>query len=109
MGYRFSGGERQQIALARTFLKDAPILILDEPTANLDPITEMEILQVIRTLSKRKTLLMITHRLTGLTDMDEIIVLVKGRIIERGSHMKLMEKKGYYYNMLRIQEDVFVS
>ncbi len=109
MGYRFSGGERQQIALARTFLKDAPILILDEPTANLDPITEMEILQVIRTLSERKTLLMITHRLTGLTDMDEIIVLVDGRIIERGSHESLMGKKGYYYKMLQIQEDVFID
>ena len=109
MGYRFSGGERQQIVLARALLKNAPVLILDEPTANLDPITEKEVMRIIYSFSEGKTLLLITHRLSGLADMDEIIVLVEGRIIERGSHEKLMKKRGYYFKMLQIQEDVFVG
>ncbi len=109
MGYRFSGGERQQIALVRTLLKNAPVMILDEPTANLDSITAKEVMQTIHSLSKDKTLLLITHRLTGLENMDEIIVLIDGGIIERGTHFDLMAKRGYYQQMIQLQKDCFID
>jgi ATP-binding cassette subfamily C protein CydCD len=84
-GLKLSGGERQRLALARTLLTEAPILLLDQPTANLDPITTAEIMGTIRSISKDRSLLMITHRPAGLEWMDEILVLDHGRIIRRGT------------------------
>jgi len=82
-GLRLSGGERQRLAIARALVKDAPILILDEPTANLDTLTEREVMQSIRSLMEGRTTLLITHRLVGLDDADEILVLQAGRVVRR--------------------------
>jgi ABC-type multidrug transport system fused ATPase/permease subunit len=95
-GLCMSGGERQRIALARAFLKDAPLLILDEATANLDAITEQDILCAIQTLRQGRTTLMITHRLTGLAMADEIIVLEQGRVKERDTHQDLLQAESLY-------------
>jgi ABC-type multidrug transport system fused ATPase/permease subunit len=98
-GLRLSGGERQRLALARAILKDTPILILDEATANLDTLTERAILQTIHTTLAGRTTLMITHRLIGLEAADEILVLRAGRIIERGRHGDLLQIDGAYHRM----------
>ncbi|MFC1975446.1 thiol reductant ABC exporter subunit CydC [Chloroflexota bacterium] len=88
-GLRLSGGERQRLAIARALLKDAPILILDEPTANLDPLVEREVMKTISTLMQGRTTLLITHRPVGLAAADEILVLQAGRIVERGRYKEL--------------------
>jgi ABC-type multidrug transport system fused ATPase/permease subunit len=98
-GLRLSGGERQRLALARAILKDTPILILDEATANLDTLPERSILQTIHTTLAGRTTLMITHRLIGLEAADEILVLRAGRIIERGRHGDLLQIDGAYHRM----------
>lgn len=95
-GLRFSGGERQRLAIARALLHNAPILILDEPTANLDPLVEQELLHTLKTVMAQRTTLMITHRLVGLAVMDEILVLHQGRIAERGQHADLVQAGGLY-------------
>jgi ATP-binding cassette subfamily C protein CydC len=98
-GLRLSGGERQRLALARAILKDTPILILDEATANLDTLTERAILQTIHTTLAGRTTLMITHRLIGLEAADEILVLRAGRVVERGRHGDLLQIDGAYRRM----------
>lgn len=100
LGVRFSGGERQRLAVARAFLKDAPILVLDEATANLDPRTESDLLEVVRELARNRAVLTITHRLIGLEQYDEIIVLDGGRVLERGAHAQLVRARGWYARML---------
>jgi ABC-type multidrug transport system fused ATPase/permease subunit len=95
-GMRLSGGERQRLAIARAVLKDAPLLLLDEPTANLDPLTERLILDHLYGLLEGRSLLLITHRLIGLDRMDEILVLDRGRIVERGSQADLLTRGGRY-------------
>lgn len=102
-GLRLSGGERQRLAIARAILKDTPILILDEATANLDAITERKVLQAIESLMANRTTLMITHRLTGLESVDEILVLHEGRIVERGTHDTLLQQGGLYRHMWNLQ------
>ncbi len=96
-GLRLSGGERQRIALARAFLKDAPILILDEPTVHLDAITERAVLDTLRALRQNHTIMMVTHRLAELDMCDEILVLHEGRIVEHGTHETLLEARGHYW------------
>jgi subfamily B ATP-binding cassette protein MsbA/ATP-binding cassette subfamily B protein AbcA/BmrA len=96
LGNRLSGGERQRVALARAFLKDAPILLLDEPTASLDTESEARVLEAIRRLSTRKTTLVVSHRLSALRDADEILVLANGRVHERGSHEDLIQADSLY-------------
>lgn len=98
-GWKLSGGQRQLVALARTFLKNPAILVLDEATEGLDPITEKQVLAAIKQLMKGRTTIMITHRLIGLEDMDEILVLNRGEIVERGTHEELSAQGGLYQSI----------
>jgi ABC-type multidrug transport system fused ATPase/permease subunit len=94
------------VAIARALLRDAPFLILDEPTANLDTINEKLVLEAIRILMEGRSTLMITHRLLGMEWMDEILVLQKGRIVERGAHAQLLKALGLYKRMWDLQRQV---
>ena len=105
-GVRLSGGERQRLAIARALLKDAPILILDEPTANLDPLTEKQFLDTLVHLMAGKTCILITHRLVGLENVGEILVMQNGRIVERGAHRDLLEHPGLYRRLWEIQNRI---
>lgn len=105
-GTRMSGGERQRLAIARALLKDPPLLILDEATANLDAITERQILDSIRTAMRGRTVLMITHRLIEMDRMDEILVMDRGKIIERGRHAELLAADGLYTRMWQLQNQI---
>ena len=105
-GLRLSGGERQRLAIARAIIKDAPILILDEPTANLDPLTEKQVLKTLYALMKKKTSLLITHRLVGMENMDEILVMDHGRIVERGIHTNLIRENGLYQRLWTYQNRI---
>ncbi|NTV26389.1 MAG: thiol reductant ABC exporter subunit CydC [Chlorobiaceae bacterium] len=107
-GMNLSGGERQRIAIARMILQDAPIIVLDEATANLDAITEEAVLETIDQACKDKTVLAITHRLHRMERFDEIIVLNEGRIIEQGHHEELLDRNGFYAGMWRLQNEVAV-
>ena len=103
-GLRLSGGERQRVAIARALLKNAPLLILDEATANVDPLTEQQLLNVLDMLMKGRTTLIITHRLVHMERMDEILVLSEGCIVERGTHNELLQTRDVYYEMVQLQE-----
>ncbi|WP_041390391.1 ABCB family ABC transporter ATP-binding protein/permease [Sphingobium chlorophenolicum] len=98
-GLKLSGGEKQRVAIARTLLKDPPVLVLDEATSALDSRTETEIQDVLRTISRRRTTLVVAHRLSTVVDADEIIVMEKGRIVERGRHADLVRADGLYAAM----------
>jgi ATP-binding cassette subfamily C protein CydC len=108
-GYGLSGGERQRIAIARALLKDAPLLILDEATANLDAVTEQAILNALDTLTAGRTTLAITHRLAGLDRADSIIVLDQGRVVERGTHADLLAQAGLYHRLWELQGQLLVA
>jgi ATP-binding cassette subfamily C protein CydC len=98
-GMQLSGGERQRIAIARAILQDAPIVILDEATANLDPLTEEEINRTMEQFTKGKTLITLTHRLKAMERFDTILLFVKGSIAEQGTHRELINQNGVYSRM----------
>jgi ATP-binding cassette subfamily C protein CydC len=108
-GERLSGGERQRLAVARALLKDAPLLVLDEATANLDTVTERELLGTIRKLMRGRTTLQITHRLVEMETMDEILVLDEGHVVERGTHEELLRRDGQYRRMLAVQDGMLAA
>jgi len=95
-GHRFSGGERQRIALARVLLQNRPIVLLDEPTVGLDPVTERELLRTMFAALQGKTLLWITHHLIGMEHMDQIVFLDRGRIVMQGTHEQLLKEHDRY-------------
>jgi ATP-binding cassette subfamily B protein len=104
-GLKLSGGEKQRVSIARTILKGPPILVLDEATSALDSFTEREIQESLRRVSRDRTTLVIAHRLSTIVEADEIIVLDQGRIAERGTHARLLKKRGLYARMWSRQQE----
>src|SRR5690606_35673494 len=102
-GVDLSGGQWQRIALARMYYRDSPALILDEPTAAIDAISEAKIFDRVQNLSKDKTVIIISHRFSTVRNADKIIVLNSGRIIESGDHEHLMKHNGKYAEMFSLQ------
>ena len=100
-GASLSGGERQRISIARAIIKEAPIIILDEATANVDPENEEALMQAIQALTRDKTIIMIAHRLKTVEHADQIIVLNQGRIVEQGKHQELLAKRGLYSRFIQ--------
>lgn len=108
-GIKLSGGERQRVAIARSLLKDAPILLLDEATSSLDSESEMYIQDALTKLMKNRTTLVIAHRLSTIMQMDRIVVIEGGRIIEQGKHQELLKaQKGRYQRLWEIQAGGFI-
>jgi ABC-type transport system involved in cytochrome bd biosynthesis fused ATPase/permease subunit len=108
-GWNLSAGERQRVAIARALLKNAPILLLDEPTANLDALTERRIITTFLDLMENRSTLLITNHLVGMEAMDEILVLERGEVIERGQHQELLEFQGLYRQMWDLQKQVLAK
>ena len=107
-GLRLSGGERQRLSIARTLLKNPSLLILDEATANLDPVTECDLLAALDVLMRGRTALIITHRLIDMERMDEILVLDEGQIRERGTHDQLLRAEGIYHQMFKVLQPAYL-
>jgi len=103
-GLKLSGGEKQRVAIARTLLKNPPILILDEATSALDSRTEAEIQDTLERVAERRTTIMIAHRLSTVVNADEIVVLEAGRVVERGTHQGLLARDGLYAEMWARQQ-----
>ena len=102
-GCALSGGERQRISIARAFLKNAPIILLDEATASLDVENETQIQSALSRLIRNKTVLVIAHRMRTVAGADKIIVLADGRVAEQGSPAELMKARGLYWRMTSLQ------
>jgi len=105
MGSKLSGGQQQRLSIARALLKDAPILILDEATSSLDVATEKEVNAAIREISQGRTVLIIAHRLSTVVEADEILVLDRGAIAERGTHEELLQAGETYARLFELQQD----
>jgi ATP-binding cassette, subfamily B, bacterial len=100
-GSHLSVGQRQRIGIARAFLKNAPILLLDEPTSALDPATESAIMDTIKELMRGRTTLIVTHRIATIHNVDQIVVLEQGRVVEQGRGPELIKRGGVYANLYR--------
>ncbi|MFE7063801.1 thiol reductant ABC exporter subunit CydC [Sutcliffiella sp. NPDC057660] len=107
-GENLSGGEKQRLAIARAMLKGGRLWLLDEPTSSVDVLTEKMIFDHLFEQAKEDTIVLVSHRLTGLEKMDQIIVMEQGRIVESGSFAELMGRKGYFYEMKQIEKSVFM-
>lgn len=103
-GSTLSGGEKQRISIARSLLKDAPIVILDEATASVDPENEKELQKAITELTRDKTVIMIAHRLSTIRGADQILVLDAGRIVQQGRHQELIAQEGIYQRFVSLKE-----
>ena len=104
-GGSLSGGEKQRISIARAMLKDAPIVILDEATASVDPENEAELQAAISALTRGKTLIMIAHRLNTVRNANQILVLSGGHIVQRGTHQELMAQGGLYADFVGVRQE----
>lgn len=103
-GASLSGGEKQRISIARAMMKSAPIIILDEATANVDPENEKELVQAIEELTRKKTVIMIAHRLKTVRNADKIVVIDEGKIVQEGKHEELMKQDGIYKTFINVRE-----
>ena len=101
-GVRLSGGQKQRIAIARAFIKDAPILIFDEATSSLDTQSEFQVRNALDALGEGRTVIIVAHRLSSIEHVDRIIVLNEGQIVEDGTHQELLDQKGYYYKLYTV-------
>lgn len=108
-GVKLSGGQRQRAAIARVILKDAPILVLDEATSALDSEVEAAIQSSLGTLMQGRTVIAIAHRLSTIAQMDRLIVLDRGRIVEQGTHDELLGRNGHYAMLWRRQSGGFID
>ena len=107
-GSNLSGGQKQRLNLARALLSDSDVYVFDEATSNIDSESEENILSVIQSLKKEKSVIMITHRLSNVVDCDQIVVMEQGQVIEMDNHQSLMKQKGHYYHMFTRQEELEV-
>ena len=105
-GASLSGGERQRLSIARALLKDAPVVLLDEATASLDPENETLIQRAVGTLCAGKTVIVIAHRLRTVANADKIVVLDSGRVAEEGNHKTLLAEDGLYARLWRLQQEI---
>lgn len=103
-GATLSGGEKQRISIARAIMKDAPVIILDEATANVDPENEKQLMDAIDALTKEKTIIMIAHRLKTVRHAEQIVVIDKGHIVQKGNHEQLMKQDGIYKRFVNARE-----
>lgn len=108
-GGQFSGGEFQRLAIARIFTKESKLIILDEPSSSLDPISEKKLFDKMMELSKDKAVIMVSHRLSNLINFDKILFIENGFVKEQGSHAELMQRKGLYAEMFRVQSERYAS
>ena len=103
-GTSLSGGQRQRVAIARAFLKDAPVLILDEATSHLDAVSEQTVRHALDQLQATRTTIVIAHRLSTIIDADQILVMEAGRIVEQGDHNSLLSHEGVYAKLWALQQ-----
>ena len=103
-GASLSGGEKQRLSIARAIMKDSPVIILDEATANIDPENEKDLVTAIEALTREKTIIMIAHRLKTVRNADQIIVVDQGRIVQQGRHDDLMSQEGIYRRFVNARE-----
>jgi ABC-type multidrug transport system fused ATPase/permease subunit len=101
----FSGGQLQRLAIARALYNESGLLIMDEPSSALDPLSEQKIYELINEIAEDKTLILISHRLSCVKDMDRIIVMDEGNIVEQGNHATLMDLGGKYFEMFTVQAE----
>ncbi|MGK8833161.1 thiol reductant ABC exporter subunit CydC [Bacillus paranthracis] len=106
MGKRFSGGERQRVAFARTLMQEAPIIVLDEPTIGLDPKTELSLIETMFSATEEKTVIWITHHLVGMEHVDEVIFLDRGQIVMQGSHEQLLKENEKYRMLYELDKGI---